>query len=180
MLNFDMKTARAAWTVSAIPILACAIYLLRKTLLIFVVALMFSYLLYPLVDALQRRLPGKSRATALILPFLLVIFVVAGFVVFIGKPVGSEAAALAAQMKSPDFSRHVREWEPMNLPVGEQIGEHYSQLLGMVPEFSKKIAAASKNLVDMLIIPILGSSFSKTGARFIAACSESSLPAGNW
>jgi len=43
------------------------LYLIRETLFIFFVALLFAYLLWPLVKLLDRRLPGRSKVLALTL-----------------------------------------------------------------------------------------------------------------
>jgi len=155
MLKFDARAARVAWTVSALPLFLAATYLLRKTLLVFAIALMFAYLVYPLIELIERRMQWKSRTPALVLPFLLVLSLIAGSMTFIGSHVGSEAAQLSALMKSPDFPARVHGWRPMNLPAGEQIAEHYSQIPSMIPQFGHKLASASKDLVTFIIVPIL-------------------------
>ena len=53
------------------------VYLLRSTLFVFTLALLFAYLLSPLVDLLDRALP-KKRTRTLALALAYVIFVGAG------------------------------------------------------------------------------------------------------
>lgn len=80
MLGIDSKTARPAWAQAAIfaavVLLIALVWVLRKTLLVFATALMFAYLLYPLVDAIDRH-SRKSRTLAVALPFFLIFGLVA-------------------------------------------------------------------------------------------------------
>ena len=73
MLGIDSRAARYAWSALAAPLLVFLLYLVRHTLFVFVVALMFAYLLYPLVDAIDRRLSRRRPTYALVLPFLLIL-----------------------------------------------------------------------------------------------------------
>jgi len=58
------------------------VYRIRETLFIFVVALLFAYLLWPLVQYLDRRLPGRSKVLALTLVYLLLV----GFLIVVELP----------------------------------------------------------------------------------------------
>ena len=51
------------------------IYLIRETLFIFAAALLFAYLLWPLVNYLDERLPGVSRVPALTIVYLSLVAV---------------------------------------------------------------------------------------------------------
>ncbi len=61
MLGLDYRAARFTWTVVSILLLLELIYLIRETLFIFAVALLFAYLLWPLVKFLDQRAPGRSK-----------------------------------------------------------------------------------------------------------------------
>ena len=77
MLKLDTQAVRSAWARAAVYLLvlliAASIYKIRKTLFVFVVAIMFSYLVYPLVELLHRRLWWRSRTAALLIPFVSLI-----------------------------------------------------------------------------------------------------------
>lgn len=73
MLGLDYRAVRYTWSVAFTLLLLRVIYLIRETLFIFVVALLFAYLLWPLVDFFDRRLPGKSRAPALAIVYSLLV-----------------------------------------------------------------------------------------------------------
>ena len=77
----------------------CLVYLMRTTLFVFVVALLFGYLLSPLVNIIDRFLPGRRTRTAA-LAIAYVIFLAALFVAVseIGSRAVEEANSLAKSM----------------------------------------------------------------------------------
>ena len=115
MLGLDSKAARYTWTAALIFLLLGAIYLIRRTLIAFVIALLFAYLLYPLMDLIDRRLTSKTRTPALALTFLLVIGLLAVFGFFVGSVVADQAANLARQ--APAFLDRLQPGPPSG-PAG--------------------------------------------------------------
>jgi predicted PurR-regulated permease PerM len=141
------------------------VYLIRQTLFVFVIAMMLAYLLYPLLDAIDRRLSLKTRTPALALTFLIVLALTGVLVVSIGTRVGSQATQLAAQVRDPGFARQVKEWSVLNVPVGEQIVEHYDDILALAPKISLQVLSASRNLIYLVIVPILSFFILKDGRQ---------------
>src|SRR5260370_38295875 len=102
MVGIDPRAARATWTVIVVALLCLVIYSIRQTLFIFVIALLFAYLLLPLVDFIDRVLPlTRSRAPALAIVYTLLgaVLIVVGIV--IGSRVTGQARNLAK--KAPDY-----------------------------------------------------------------------------
>ena len=62
MLGIDRSAARCTWTAALVVLLLWLVYLVRGTLFIFILALLFAYLLSPLVNLIDRFLPGSRRA----------------------------------------------------------------------------------------------------------------------
>jgi predicted PurR-regulated permease PerM len=141
------------------------LYEIRETLFVFVIALMFAYLLYPLLDAIDRRLSWKTRTPALAVTFVLVLGLMSVFAVFIGNKVGGQAAQLAVQVRDPNFAKQVKEWKVLDVPVGSEIVEHYQAILGMLPQLSLRVLSASRNLIYLVIIPILSFFILKDGRQ---------------
>ena len=73
MLGFNRRAASYTFTAAMVLLLLYLVYLVRSTLFVFVLALLFAYLLSPLVNLLDRFLPGRTRTPALALAY--VIFV---------------------------------------------------------------------------------------------------------
>src|SRR6185436_17350963 len=92
MLGFDPRVARATWTVIAIGLLCLAVYAIRHTLFMFIVALLFAYLLLPVIDFIDRVLPGnQSRGFALAVVYLLLV----GGIAIVGAELGSRVTMQA-------------------------------------------------------------------------------------
>ena len=93
MLGFDVRTARATWTVALVVLAIYATYSIRRTLFIFVLAVFFSYLLSPLVRRLRRHAPKRlshTASTAII--FGLLIAVIAALLALIAPPIVDQMA----------------------------------------------------------------------------------------
>ena len=65
LLGIDPKAARYTWTAALVLLLLGTVYLIREALIVFVIALLFAYLLYPLMDLIDRHLTSKTRTPAL-------------------------------------------------------------------------------------------------------------------
>src|ERR1019366_2758465 len=165
MFGIDPKAARTAWTYAIVVLLLFAVYLIRKTLLVFVIALMFAYLLFPLIDAIDRKFSLKSRTPAVAFPFLFIFGLLTVFGGSVRHQVKSEAAQLAMQVKSPEFRQHLADWSPLGIPVSREIVDNssLSQVLNMMPQLGKGLRAAVRDLTNFFIVPILGFFLLKDG-----------------
>lgn len=170
MLGIDSKAARATWSAVLLVLLLVAAWLIRDTLLVFVIALMFAYLLYPLFDMLQTRF--GARTPALVLTFVLVLGLLTGFGVFLGAHIGAEAKLLAVQLRRPGLQQQIADWKIFEIPVGAQITEHYSEILAAIPALTLRILEASSNLIDLILIPILAFFILKDGRELRAGALE--------
>ena len=174
MLGLDRQAARYTWTVIFILCLVRLLYLMREALFIFVVALLFAYLLWPLVKFLDRRLPGQSRVLALTLVYLALV----AFLLVVGIAVGSrvvqEANALAARL--PDL---LARMQPPHMPavspeapveratvlstVQQQVANHSRDLLALLPSAALGVISRAGNLIFIVLVPILSFFFLKDG-----------------
>jgi predicted PurR-regulated permease PerM len=165
MLGFDSRAARATWTAALVLLGLGILYLIRDTLLVFVIALLFAYLLYPLMDLISRRFPSRTRTPALAVTFILVLALLGTLLGFIGSVVVQQAASLAKS--APAFIDRIQQPAPaasgavqsLQQQVGalfeDQVRAHYDDLVGLVPQVSLKVLSASRNLIFLIIIPIL-------------------------
>src|ERR1700744_6510360 len=101
MLGISRRAASYTFTAAMVLLLLYVVYLIRSTLFVFILALLFAYLLTPLVNLLDRVLPGRTRTPALALSY--VIFV--GLTAFIGVEVGSTVVSQATSLakRFPDM-----------------------------------------------------------------------------
>src|SRR2546429_4436281 len=72
--GLDPTTARVAWTLLVIGGAMTLVYILRNVLLLLAFSVFFAYLIFPLVEATQRWVPGlRSRTRAIVLVYLLLL-----------------------------------------------------------------------------------------------------------
>lgn len=171
MLGIDPKAARATWTAALTLLLLAAIYAIRGTLFVFAVALLFAYLLYPLVDQISRRFSPQNRAPVLAMTYLLVIGILTAIGIAIGSRVAVEARQLVAQ--PPDIRGFLvrlqfahPQLSPLIAAAEGRIRQQLGEIVSAAPRFSLRFIAASANLIYLIVIPILGFFFLKDGTRF--------------
>jgi len=103
MLGTDPKALRWAWSFAVVAGLIYGALLVRKTLLAFVIALMLTYLLFPLVEGIHRRLLPRSRVLAAIMPFAALVATAATAVIVLAPHVRTERLQLLEVINSPGF-----------------------------------------------------------------------------
>src|SRR5437763_15347572 len=98
MAVVDTRAARVLFTALLFAAVLAFLYLARHTLVVFLFAIFFAYLLEPLVSHLQVRVRGRGRAIALI--YLALIVLVTAFFSFVGPRIGREGARLSESLPS--------------------------------------------------------------------------------
>jgi predicted PurR-regulated permease PerM len=171
MLGFDRRAARYTLTTAAVVLLLWLIYMVRGTLFIFILALLFAYLLSPLVDLLDRVLPSRRRTPALALAYVIFVGVTAFVVMKIGATVAVQARAF-----QQDLPKRIAQFEEPNpkLPASvndfkaqliQQIREQLSDgaMMGTVAQAGLKFLTFAGELIYVVVIPILAFFFLKEG-----------------
>ncbi len=169
-LGIDRKVARATWTIAVTLLLVGAVYAIRGTLFVFVLALLFAYLLSPLVDQIGERFSPRSRGPALAAAYILVLGVLVAVTIGIGAKVVEETKQLIA--KPPDvkaFLTRLQLDHPALAPEIEaaqgRILQELGALVAAVPRLSVEVLAASANLLYLVVIPILSFFMLKDGKQ---------------
>jgi predicted PurR-regulated permease PerM len=169
MLGFEARVARYAWTVIGVLLLIGLVYLIRETLFIFIVALLFAYLLWPLVNFLDQRLPGRSKLPSLAIVYLSLL----GVLIIVGVGIGTRIAAQANALsgKIPDLLARLEQ------PIGSgggigmkilaeiqrQLAEHSRDLILPVSNAIMGLLSHAEILLFVVLIPILSFFFLKDG-----------------
>jgi predicted PurR-regulated permease PerM len=181
MLGLDLKVARYAWTVVLVILLIGLIYQLGHTLFVFTVALLFAYLLWPVVNFLDKRLPGRSKVPSLTIVYLVLIAVL----VVIGIEVGSRIVVQANDFGKgiPDF---LKKLETPIAPgasqgigmkiiseVQKQVTEHSRDLILPLSNAIISVVSHVEVILFIVLIPILSFFFLKDGRTMLSSLLDS-------
>jgi len=168
MLGFDKRAARSTWTAALVLLLLYVVYLARTTLFVFTLALLFAYVLAPLVNLLDRIFPARrTRTAALAVAFVIVVAILGGLGFEVGVRVVDEASVLARR-----FPAMVASWQqplPGDHSLQAQIMEtvrseaaaRSSSLISELPQYGLQILSVASNLIYVVIIPVLAFFFLK-------------------
>ena len=170
MLGIDAKAARAAWTVALVLIVLYAVYLIRSTLVVFSIALLFAYLLYPLVDFISRRFPARSRTPALAIAYAGVIGLIVLLTGAVGNRVAVEARSLRA--KPPDVHAFLAGFRVQHPALAPMVGvaeglvrDNLNRVLAEAPRLAVRVLSVSGSVIYVVLIPILSFFLLRDGRR---------------
>ena len=178
MLGVDPRIARYTWTVLLILTLAGMVYLIGQTLFLFVVALLFAYFLWPLVNFLDRRLPGRSKLPSLAIVYLALIGALVVIGVEIGSRIAVQANALAARF--PDFLSKLEQpvtdsgiGKKIVGEIQQQLATHSRELILPITNAVMSVVSHAEILLFILLVPILSFFILKDGRNLVASLLES-------
>src|SRR5258707_61256 len=166
MLGTDQKVLRAAWTVLLFAVVVVAVYLAARTIMVFVLALLFAYLLTPMVDFVQARVPKNWPRTAVLgIVYILFVGALTGALVWLGSKIGEEASLLASRL--PDriqkedplagipFPRWLDPWRSQIVDfLREQISGLDKAVLPLLKTAGGHIVQGLGSLLTIVLIPI--------------------------
>jgi predicted PurR-regulated permease PerM len=171
MLGFDPRAARAAWTVVLMALLLVIVYYIRTVLLVFVLAVMFAYLLSPMVNLVNRFLPwprSRTYSLAAVYTVLIGLLILGG--IAISSQVTQEATAMTSgklqQAVAQRLAQPLPDWlEPARQQLRNRIESLSSELVPLVQKASAHFVSVVSSLVYLILVPILGFFFLKDGAK---------------
>ena len=184
MLGLDPRAARYTWTAVCVLLLVGLVYLIRETLFIFVVALLFAYLLWPLVKMLDRWLPGRTKEAALTLVYLALVGALIVVGIWVGSRIVQQANALATRLPellarfapsaAPPASPSVPSLKfDLMATVQQQLAHHSRDILALLSRAALSVIAGAGNLLFVVLVPILSFFFLKDGRELLGSAMES-------
>ncbi len=168
MLGIDRRAASVTWTVALVLLLVWLLYQLRSTLFLFVLALLFAFMLAPLVDWLNRVLPGKRhwRQAGLVICYVLLVVAVAGAGVAIVTKVVEQAAAFEHGGLARRLPELVSAWI-QRIPVEHvraEIVQRADEWVAELPRAAIRFLSMASGLIYVVIVPVLAFLFLKDAA----------------
>jgi predicted PurR-regulated permease PerM len=151
------------------------LYAARHTLIAFLFAIFFAYLVDPLVANLEKLVKGRGRAIAMI--YLLLLILVGVFFSFVGPKIGREGAKLGQSMpglldkvSSGEIVEQIgieRGWSSLSQQqLKEFLAKHGAQIKPLAQRVGLRVAEVAQNAWLLVLIPILAAFFLKDGRAF--------------
>lgn len=174
MALIDTRTARALITVLLFVIGFGFLYAARHTLIAFLFAIFFAYLVDPLVSKLEKWVKGRGRAIAII--YVLLAILVGIFFTFVGPRIGHQGAKLGEA--APDLLQKVSSGEIIDKIGADHLTKttrdqlkqfltsHSAQIKALAQRAGLRIAEVAQNVWLLVLIPILAAFFLKDGRTF--------------
>ena len=170
----DARTARVLITVMLFALGLGFLYAARQTLIAFLFAVFFAYLMSPLVSSLEKLLRGRARAIAVI--YLLLLGLVVLFFVSMGPRIGRESARLSqslpalAQLSSGQIAEQLGQEHGWNSRIvdllRDYLASHSGEIAKLVQKLGLRLAEVAKQAWLLIVVPLLSIFFLKDGQSF--------------
>jgi len=175
LLLTDSRTARSIVTVLLFALGLGFLYVARATLIAFLFAIFFAYLMSPAVNRLEKLLRGRERAIALIYTLLLVLVVV--FFVIVGPKVTREGARLGqslptllTKLSSGEIAETLGKdhgWNAKSTALVESfLVSHSDDITELAQRVGLRVADVAKQAWLFFVVPLLSIFFLKDGRSF--------------
>lgn len=172
MSLIDGRTARVLFTVLVFAVGMGFLYVARRTLIAFLFAVFFAYLVDPAVSRVQKWTKGRGRSIALI--YLLIIGVLGTFFFFVGPKIGHEAQKLTESLPgllekvgSGQIAEQIGAEHGLSVATRRQLSNflssHRGDLLDLVQHAGLRVAEAAQQSWLLIVVPILAGFFLKDG-----------------
>jgi predicted PurR-regulated permease PerM len=170
----DGRTARVLITVLLFALGLGFLYVARATLIAFLFAIFFAYLMSPLVSYLEKLLHGRGRAIAII--YLLLLGLLILLFVAMGPQIGREGARLIqslpalAQLSSGQIAEQLGQEHGWNSRIvdllRDYLASHGNEIANAAKNVGLRVADVAKQAWLLAVVPLLSIFFLKDGRAF--------------
>lgn len=175
MSLIDSRTTRIFFTVLVFAVGLAFLYAARRTLIAFLFAIFFAYLVDPGVSRFEKW--TKSRGAAIAIIYLLIVMFLGTFFFFVGPRIGHEAQkltealpSLIQRVNSGEIVEEIGIEHGMSKTTRDQLSaylqSHSGALLQWAQHAGLRVAEAAQESWLLLLIPILAAFFLKDGRVF--------------
>ena len=175
MALIDTRTSRVLFTVLLFALGLGFLYVARKTLIVFLFAVFFAYLMEPAVSRLEKVLHGRGRAIAII--YILLVAGLALFFFSVGPRIGREGARLGQSLpdllnrvSSGDIAHEIGREHGWSTATQDKIRQFLTQnsddIKRYAERFGLRAAGVAKEVWLLLLVPLLAIFFLKDGRVF--------------
>src|SRR5580658_9251911 len=166
MLGVDRRVLQTVWTVFPSIFVLAAIYEIRRTLVLFALALFLANLLSPVVEQVHWLIPPSgTRGPAAALVYLVLFGILVALAVPIGSKIAEESLSLGSRLpaeiqQDPLGRVHLPLWlEPirprLNQFVRDRVNQFDESVLPMLSSAGEEVLSGIGSLLSLIVIPIL-------------------------
>lgn len=175
MSLIDARTSRVLFTVLLFALALGFLYIARRTLIAFLFAVFFAYLVDPAVSRVDRWVRGRGRAIGVI--YLLLIALLITFFFFVGPQIGRQAQRLSESLpklletvSSGQIAEQIGKEQGWSVTTRVQLSallaNHRAELLGLAQRIGVRVADVAQQAWLLIVVPILAAFFLKDGRSF--------------
>jgi predicted PurR-regulated permease PerM len=175
MSLIDARTARVLFTVLLFALGFGFLYIARRTLIAFLFAVFFAYLVDPAVSRVDRWVRGRGRAIVVI--YLLLVVLLITFFFFVGPKIARQGQRLSESLpklletvSSGQIAEQIGKEQGWSLHTRAQLSgllfSHRDDLLGVAQRIGLRVAEVAKQAWLLIVVPILAAFFLKDGRAF--------------
>jgi predicted PurR-regulated permease PerM len=175
MSLIDGRTTRVLFTVLLFAIGLGFLYVARRTLIAFLFAVFFAYLVDPAVSRVQRW--SKSRGIAIAVIYALIVVMLATFFFFVGPNIGREAQKLTESLPSllekvstGQIAEEIGVEHHLSANTSRQLStflaSHRQDLLHLGQKIGLHVAELAQDSWLLILVPILAAFFLKDAQTF--------------
>jgi predicted PurR-regulated permease PerM len=182
---FDKQTASVIVTILIFVGAGAFIYGASRILIVFLLAILFAYLLEPLVSRFEswREVSRGSRGIAILEVYVILCVGLAILFMLIGPQIADEGRKLAEalpgffqKISSGQIAREIgskRGWSrATQVRMQEFVAGHRALILNWAGSLGARVAAFVQNIIWVVLIPILAVFFLKDGRNFAESIIE--------
>jgi predicted PurR-regulated permease PerM len=175
MSLIDARTSRILFTVLLFALGCGFLYIAHRTLIAFLFAVFFAYLVDPAVSRVDKWVRGRGRAIGLIY-FLLVILLIT-FFFFVGPKIARQSQRLSESLpklletvSSGQIAEQIGKEQGWSVHTRAQLStllaNHRNDLLALAQRIGLRVADVAKQAWLLIVVPILAAFFLKDGRAF--------------
>jgi predicted PurR-regulated permease PerM len=175
MSLIDARTSRVLFTVLLFALALGFLYIARRTLIAFLFAVFFAYLMDPAVSRVEKWVRGRGRAIGLI--YLLLIALLITFFFFVGPQIARQGQRLSESLpklletvSSGQIAEQIGKEQGWSVSTRVQLSNllanHRAELLGLAQRVGLRVADVAQQAWLLIVVPILAAFFLKDGRAF--------------
>jgi predicted PurR-regulated permease PerM len=175
MSLIDARTSRVLFTVLLFALGLGFLYIARRTLIAFLFAVFFAYLMDPAVSRVEKWVRGRGRAIGLI--YLLLVALLVTFFFFVGPQIARQAQRLSEALpklletvSSGQIAEQIGKEQGWSVSTRVQLSNllanHRNELLGLAQRIGLRVADVAQQAWLLVVVPILAAFFLKDGRAF--------------